>query len=365
MRWLAWATTTAVLALGCGGNTDENDGDGDGTALDGSGGTQGSSGGSDSGGAGGTASGGSSGDGGSGGSSGNGGSDGGSAGSGAGGGTDGGSGASGGGSGATGGSDDGSDDGRGGTDGNEPVEGTPAPDDFPEFTKGPYGYCSLASSGLPQMYCPENGASGGGTDNCLEWCTCQVSCDSDEDCPEPETGSTPPRCDGGECVLSCAGSTCPDGMRCIEMHSGEEQCAWAQEGEENLSCWLFEHPDYCEQFTTKEACQERMLTDPLQPPEGCIWMVETIHSTASPSCEPAAVTESCVPGMRQDCDLEGLSCPDSESWVFFRDIGAGTAALMTTDRCLMPGGIFGVSGEACSFGEPTTLPLLCDCACEL
>lgn len=352
MRWIGWATTAAMLALGCGGNTERNKESGG--SLDGSLGNEaGSSGGSDAG-EGGTANAGSTGDSGRGGSSGNGGSDA----SGATGG--GGSGATGGaGSGATGGSDDGT----GGTGGNEP-QGTPAPEDFPEFAKGPYGYCSPSLYGIPSLYCPENNASGSGSDNCLEWCTCTVSCDADTQCPKPETGTSHPVC-RGQCRLPCVSSTCPDGMRCIETQSGVAECVWAQEGEENLSCWLREHPDYCEQFTTKEACQERMLTDPLQPQEGCIWMVETIHSTASPSCEPAAVTESCVSGTRQDCDLEGLSCPDSESWVFFRDIDAGTAALMTTDRCLMPGGVFGVSGEACSFGEPTTLPLLCDCACEL
>lgn len=359
MRWIGWVTTTAALALGCGGNTTDNSDDSGGAMLDGSGGsnggTQGSIGGSDSGGAGGTASAGSSGDGGSAGSFGNGGSDG------SDGGTDGGSGATGaGGSGATGGSDDG----RGGTEGNEQVEGTPAPDDFPEFTRGPYGYCSPTSSGIPQVYCPENSASGGGRENCLEWCSCTVSCDTTADCPIPDTGTSIPVC-RGKCRLPCVSSTCPDGMRCVETQASVAECVWALEGEQNLSCWLNEHPDYCEQFTTKDACQERILTDPLQPQDGCIWMVETIHSTASPSCEPASISESCVPGTRQDCDLEGLGCPESESWVHFRDIGAGTAALMITDRCLVPGGNSGgVSGAACSFGEPS-LPLLCDCACEL
>ena len=122
----------------------------------------------------------------------------------------------------------------------------------------------------------------------------------------------------------------------------------------------------CKQFTTKEACQERMTTDPLQPQGGCSWVVETIHSTASPSCEPAAVTESCVPGTRQDCGAEGRSCPGSESWVHFWEIRAGTTALMITDPCLAPGGpALGLYAQSCSFGEPTTLPLLCDCACEL
>ena len=347
MRWIGWATMAAVLALGCGGNTDRNKAD-SGGALDGSGGNDaGSSGGSDAGGSGATANAVSSDAGGNGGSSGN-----------------GGNGATGGGgSGATGGSDDG----RGGTDGNEPVGGTPAPDDFPEYAKGPYGYCSPELSGAPRMYCPEDSASGAskGDGSCLEWCSCTVSCRTTADCPQPETGTSLPVC-RGECRLSCVSTTCPDGMRCVETQSGVAECVWAHEGEENLSCWLYDHPDYCEQFTTKEACQERITTDPLQPGAGCIWMVERVHSTASTSCEPAAVTESCVPGVRQDCDAEGLSCPDSESWVHFRDVGAGTATLMITDRCFAPGGLFaGVSGEPCSFGEPTALPLLCDCACGL
>ena len=68
--------------------------------------------------------------------------------------------------------------------------------------------------------------------------------------------------------------------------------------------------------------------------------------------------------MRDDCDREDLACPDSDTWVHFRDIGAGTAALMMTDRCLRPGGYVGnVNAEACEFGEPS-LPLLCDCGCE-
>jgi hypothetical protein len=151
-------------------------------------------------------------------------------------------------------------------------------------------------------------------------------------------------------------------MRCLALRDGVEQCTWALEGEENLSCWLDMNPDYCGQFTTKAACQERILTDPLQPFVGCVWVRETIHSTASPSCEPASTTQSCVTGSRSECDREGLTCPGGDSWVHFQDIGAGTAALLVSDPCLLPVGPY-QEAEPCSFGDPT-LPLLCDCGCE-
>ncbi len=239
------------------------------------------------------------------------------------------------------------------------MEGTVPPEDFPDYTKGPYGYCNMTEFGLPLHYCPENSSHGGGSGDCYQWCACQVSCASDAECPVPATGSSTPVCSSGSCVLPCGDDAdCPEGMGCVD---GQAECAWIQEGEDNLGCWLMENPDYCSQFTTKEDCQERVTSDPLQS-VGCIWVRETIHSTASQTCEPAGETESCVPGTR-DCSREGLSCPGGETWVHFRDIGAGTASLMITDRCLVPGWMGSGDAEPCSFGD-ISLPLLCDCGCE-
>ncbi len=78
----------------------------------------------------------------------------------------------------------------------------------------------------------------GGSDSCsqatrmsgdFEGCLCTYYCESDDDCPTPETGNAVPRCtpfgdvvENGEsasCTLPCdEGTQCPDGMVC---HTGQ------------------------------------------------------------------------------------------------------------------------------------------------
>lgn len=61
-------------------------------------------------------------------------------------------------------------------------------------------------------------------------CMCWVACTVDADCPVPATGDAVPWCEplmipDGVCHLSCAGGeTCPDGMTCSDVISGE--CVW-------------------------------------------------------------------------------------------------------------------------------------------
>jgi hypothetical protein len=62
-------------------------------------------------------------------------------------------------------------------------------------------------------------------------CMCWVPCTVDADCPVPATGNAVPVCEDadvisdGVCSLSCAGGeTCPDGMTCSDVVSGE--CIW-------------------------------------------------------------------------------------------------------------------------------------------
>jgi hypothetical protein len=92
---------------------------------------------------------------------------------------------------------------------------------------------ALSSCGTDQ-YAPCDGSSGscnearavGGEVNA---CVCTYYCEADSDCPQPETGNAPARCqpfgdvvvngESASCILPCdASTTCPDEMFC---HQGE------------------------------------------------------------------------------------------------------------------------------------------------
>jgi hypothetical protein len=61
-------------------------------------------------------------------------------------------------------------------------------------------------------------------------CACDLPCMDAGDCPVPATGTAVVQCEDtvlevGSCMLSCAGGeTCPDGMTCSDVVSGE--CVW-------------------------------------------------------------------------------------------------------------------------------------------
>ena len=62
-------------------------------------------------------------------------------------------------------------------------------------------------------------------DGAFDGCLCTIYCESDDDCPTPESGNATPRCksfgdyeingESAACSLECDGHhVCPDGMSC-------------------------------------------------------------------------------------------------------------------------------------------------------
>jgi len=107
------------------------------------------------------------------------------------------------------------DDGEGGEDGDWEGEkldvmGEPPPD------PPSYPWC------LGDHECP-SGEAWGFANECGETCLCEIGCETDADCPLPETGTVSPRCDG-HCVLPCGqGVRCPGYMYCYPENG---QCMW-------------------------------------------------------------------------------------------------------------------------------------------
>ena len=53
---------------------------------------------------------------------------------------------------------------------------------------------------------------------------CRYDCESDADCPQPQSGDVVPVCDHAQCAMPCDDrSTCPDGMTCHHFSEGEER----------------------------------------------------------------------------------------------------------------------------------------------
>lgn len=82
--------------------------------------------------------------------------------------------------------------------------------------------------------CPEPDLGFGYGDDCVEECSCGITCDDVSECPTPATGTATRQCasiDGGQediCLLSCAGGeVCPDGMYCSSGYPG--LCVWFNE----------------------------------------------------------------------------------------------------------------------------------------
>ena len=255
------------------------------------------------------------------------------------------------------------------------------PDYYPEYTKGPYGFCEASPFPLPRAYCPGGHAlstsiqvpdtppfAGPGA-NVVE-CFCQLDCEKSSDCPDPGSGTSQPSCSGKVCVLPCdTDSECPTGMLCSELESPSSKagktCKWSSLQEDQAA------PPDCSALTTKAACQDYLTNNVFRPTQGCVWVQESIYSDSNDACEPVVSEGKCLLGERmQDCNPDAgpvFSCGAGQPWVHWKDWGAGTSALLETDPCLIPAtinpDINGVTLGACQPGDPP-LPLLCDCACQ-
>lgn len=81
------------------------------------------------------------------------------------------------------------------------------------------GGCSQGGmcEGTAMGRCLAQGASGESfeCDNAEFWINCRHECETDSDCPQPETGDVAAECVGSSCLLKCSdGDTCPDGFGC-------------------------------------------------------------------------------------------------------------------------------------------------------
>lgn len=230
---------------------------------------------------------------------------------------------------------------------------------------GPYGYCSAGNWDETEYPddCPGLGARmWGAADECGS-CQCLVDCGKTSDCPTPESGTSEPVCVAGHCNLPCDdGQECPDGMSCVAHDSEGRICAWEATAETDLGCALYMDERACEQFTTKESCEERLENAEAAPQVACLWGTEAIHSTGDDSCTPAAAEEKCIAAVRYNDGEETSINRCSGQSIFWRDLGAGTAALVSLERRdFYPSDEYG--NEPCELGDPS-IPLLCDCACE-
>lgn len=246
------------------------------------------------------------------------------------------------------------------------------PDYYPNYTKGPYGFCGgpngIQCSGM--IWGMGNGGRGSSED-CDEHCLCEVSCSRDADCPDAGSGRSTPTCQGGRCILPCESETdCPDGMACgmppTDPFGLPSLCHWHSAVGTEQAC----APEPCDTYEDRDDCLDWLTNNPFRPDTGCIWVHEAIYSTASEECTPASETERCVPGRRVPEDsLNVLACDPDGAWVFWADIGAGTAQITKTDPGFMPiaGDFFDPEEyrqhDACEPGDPP-LPLLCACGCE-
>lgn len=95
-----------------------------------------------------------------------------------------------------------------------------------------YPPCSSEPPPCPEPYemCAGGGMGGMGAKT-GSWCT--LGCENADGCPDPDTGTATPICDGpmgagGFCALDCAEGDCPDGMTCEALGGGGMfmRCTW-------------------------------------------------------------------------------------------------------------------------------------------
>ncbi len=233
-----------------------------------------------------------------------------------------------------------------------------------------YGFCSpnimppicteLPTDGVPMFAeAPED-------------CFCFRACDEDGDCPVPNEGTAKPVCtnvhgtfDG--CVLSCGdGQTCPQGMTCRPGFSSmsvevSPVCTWYTPLERNV----YENPDACSAYTTKEQCENAFSDYPIPADYTCAWATVGTYARGVAGCEPIANVERCVRVQAQEpasgCD-PAQSCAGDTRPVYWQEL-AGDITLVKVEGCGFPM-VDDTEPEfkMCEFGAPS-VPTVCDCAC--
>lgn len=252
---------------------------------------------------------------------------------------------------------------------------------LPDEETAPYGYWPGE-----ELLCPNAGGAGGWSDDNCTAVQCDVSCETELDCPDPGTGNPTFECRNsthtnqydGNCALLCDnGETCPDGMDCTprppndsDPDQGQLWCMWASG---RSSCELPHQHSYpslgCAAKTTRETCEARIDESPVILDKGCIWVRESIVSTSSDVCE-GTTTEHCIvgqPGGGEYTDIGGFSrCGGCGSLVFATDLGDGTASIVETEyKGYQPGydPVTLRNWDACRLDTSPILPLICGCGC--
>jgi hypothetical protein len=192
-------------------------------------------------------------------------------------------------------------------------------------------------------------------------CLCESYCVEHDDCgPIPTTGTAVPEClqPDGICVLRCdAGQQCPDGMQCV---SGEPfpvpMCAWS--ANDPLMCFAREGgEDPCAAYRTIDECLA------VQSPNAavrCDWVERRVLATDSDGCESALVEDVCMAVTSEYECSPSAQCPGGGG-LFWTDLGAGTAEIITVSDCAWRP--IGAGGSPCDFTGDIPIPLVCGCGC--
>ena len=210
-------------------------------------------------------------------------------------------------------------------------------------------------------------------------CVCDVPCSSDDECPDPGSGTAVPSCvpnDDGEggCWLPCnEGETCPDGMQCAPAWDQGSFCGYLETDAEYAHVM---HDLDCGTYTTREDCERELREAERQPLNGCVWAKETISAASGDSCGAVqSDLERCVEGefiggmFEPDPAPVSNRCSSDSPPLYWDDLGAGTLSLIQVYSDFYEPAVIDSFDSSewrrfapCEFGD-IAIPLACECGC--
>jgi hypothetical protein len=260
-----------------------------------------------------------------------------------------------------------------------------------------YGFCS--ENLLNRCSCPEAVSDNGdGGPTITEQgpdvfdAFCLRPCDTERDCPVPNTGTSRPECRAvtdhilqcpdyskgcplyDRCILPCDnGQTCPDGMVCdgagTTIGDSGSVCVWRTSPAEHVA----KDPELCGELKTRDACEGLLNHYPVDPDIHCTWATDLLIPRSDAACTSTAPAERCVAVMHGDPNaLPPLICSAAPSCdgttaapVWWAELGAGDLSLIQLEGCDHRPYAIGLTSEyaSCDFSSASSMPSVCGCVC--